>query len=107
LAEAPCFNAYGGLRGPSHKSVAHQSLGSYEILAPIGKGGIGEVDDEVPPQAFATGSAPECFQREASAASVLNHPNICALLDVGGAAGHPWLPKRFRERDHSLTLMAQ
>jgi eukaryotic-like serine/threonine-protein kinase len=83
-------------------SVGHK-LGPYEILAPIGKGGMGEVYRardtrlrrevavKVLPQSFATGAAPERFQREARAASALNHPNICAVYDVGEAAGHPFL----------------
>src|ERR1700745_589983 len=78
-------------------------LGPYEILAPIGKGGMGEVYRardprlhrdvaiKVLPQAFATEAARERFQREARAASALNHPNICAVYDVGEAAGHPFL----------------
>jgi len=78
-------------------------LGPYEILAPIGKGGMGEVYRardprlnrdvaiKVLPQAFATEVARERFQREARAASALNHPNICAVHDVGEAAGHPFL----------------
>src|SRR5579872_4614877 len=78
-------------------------LGPYEILAPIGAGGMGEVykardprlDRDVAikvlPQAFATKAARERFQREARAASALNHPNICAVHDVGVAAGHPFL----------------
>ena len=78
-------------------------LGPYEILAPIGKGGMGEVYRardtrlhrdiaiKVLPQAFATDDARERFQREARAASALNHPNICAVHDVGEAAGHPFL----------------
>ena len=78
-------------------------LGPYEILEPIGKGGMGEVyraQDtrlnrdvaiKVLPQAFATDAARERFQREARAASALNHPNICVVYDVGEAAGHPFL----------------
>ncbi|MBZ5632689.1 MAG: protein kinase, partial [Acidobacteriia bacterium] len=78
-------------------------LGPYEILAPIGKGGMGEVYRardtrlhrdialKVLPQAFATDSARERFQREARAASALNHPNICSVYDVGESAGHPFL----------------
>src|SRR6266699_4152558 len=78
-------------------------LGPYEILAPLGKGGMGEVYRardtrlhrdvaiKVLPQAFATEAARERFQREARAASALNHPNICAVYDVGEAEGHPFL----------------
>src|ERR1051326_5702254 len=80
-----------------------EKLGPYEILAPIGAGGMGEVyrardtrlDREVAikvlPRSFATNAARERFQREARAASALNHPNICAVYDVGEAAGHPFL----------------
>jgi serine/threonine protein kinase/Flp pilus assembly protein TadD len=80
-----------------------EKLGPYEILAPIGKGGMGEVYRardprlnrdvaiKVLPQAFATDTARERFQREARAASALNHPNICVVHDVGEAAGHPFL----------------
>src|SRR6266576_2631012 len=80
-----------------------EKLGPYEILAPIGKGGMGEVYRardtrlhrdvaiKVLPKAFATEAARERFQREARAASALNHPNICTVYDVGEAAGHPFL----------------
>jgi serine/threonine protein kinase/Tfp pilus assembly protein PilF len=78
-------------------------LGPYEILAPIGAGGMGEVYKardtrlhrdvavKVLPQSFATDAARERFQREARAASALNHPNICVVHDVGEAQGHPFL----------------
>src|ERR1019366_4783322 len=70
-------------------------FGPYEVLMPIGKGGMGEVWKahdprlnrdvavKVLPQAFATEAAQERFQREARAASALNHPNICVVYDVG------------------------
>src|SRR6476660_5862374 len=78
-------------------------LGPYEILGPLGKGGMGEVyrarDSrlhrhvavKILPQSFQTEAARERFQREARAASALNHPNICVVYDVGEAAGHPFL----------------
>src|SRR5580700_9156305 len=83
--------------------AAGSKLGPYEILTLIGAGGMGEVyrahDSrlsrdvaiKVLPEAFATEAARERFQREARAASALNHPNICAIHDVGEAAGHPFL----------------
>ena len=78
-------------------------LGPYEILASIGKGGMGEVYRardtrlnrdvavKVLPQAFSTESQRERFQREARAASSLSHPNICAVYDVGEAPDHHFL----------------
>src|ERR1700737_2234277 len=50
-----------------------------------------EVAVKVLPQSFATEAARERFQREARAASALNHPNICAVYDVGESEGHPFL----------------
>ena len=82
---------------------AGDKLGPYEILGPLGKGGMGEVYRardtrlhrqvavKVLPQVFQTEAARERFQREARAASALNHPNICVVYDVGEAAGHPFL----------------
>ena len=65
-------------------------LGPYEILAPLGAGGMGEVfkardtrlDRTV---AIKTMQAPhnERFLREARAIASLNHPHICTLHDVG------------------------
>ena len=78
-------------------------LGPYEILEPLGAGGMGEVYRardtrlrrdvaiKVLPEAIAHGGAWERFEREARAASALNHPNICAVFDVGEADGRQFL----------------
>ena len=66
------------------------SLGPYEILAPIGAGGMGEVyrasDTRLRREvAIKISSAPfsDRFEREARAVAALNHPNICTVHDVG------------------------
>jgi Tol biopolymer transport system component len=79
-------------------------LGPYEILAPIGAGGMGEVyrardtrlgrDVAVKILSPDTSSSPEArqrFEREARTISQLSHPHICALYDVGEAA-NPQFP---------------
>jgi serine/threonine-protein kinase len=65
-------------------------LGSYEILAPIGAGGMGEVyrarDTRLNREVAVKVSVEqfsERFEREARAIAALNHPNICHLYDVG------------------------
>jgi len=65
-------------------------LGPYEIIVPIGKGGMGEVykarDTRVGREVAVKTSAEEFserFEREARAIASLNHPNICTLFDVG------------------------
>jgi len=70
--------------------MAGDKLGPYEILAPIGAGGMGEVYRARDPRlnrdvAIKVSAAQfsERFEREAKAIAALNHPNICALYDVG------------------------
>jgi eukaryotic-like serine/threonine-protein kinase len=65
-------------------------LGPYEILEPLGAGGMGEVykarDTRLNRSvAIKTSQAQftERFEREARAIAALNHPNICHLYDVG------------------------
>jgi serine/threonine protein kinase len=76
--------------------VSRTRIGSYEIVALIGSGGMGEVYqardtrlDRIVALKVITGGAsvdPELrtrFEREARAIASLNHPNICVLHDVG------------------------
>src|SRR5215471_3919101 len=65
-------------------------LGPYEILAPIGAGGMGEVYRAHDPRMGRDVAIKVCserfserFDREVRAVAALNHPNICHLYDVG------------------------
>jgi tetratricopeptide (TPR) repeat protein/predicted Ser/Thr protein kinase len=83
--------------------AAGSVLGPYEIVAPLGAGGMGtvyrardtrldrHVAIKVLHDAVGRGDSWERFQREARAASALNHPHICAVYDVGEADGVPFL----------------
>src|SRR5215469_2742315 len=79
-------------------------LGPYEILQPIGAGGMGEVyraRDTRLERAVAIKILPahlssdpirkQRFEREAKTISSLNHPHICALYDVGQQDGVDFL----------------
>ncbi len=96
---------------------AGSRLGPYEILAPIGAGGMGEVyraRDErlrrevavkVLPASFS--QDPERlhrFEQEAQTAGGLNHPNITAVYDLGSHDGSPYIVTELLEGE---TLRAR
>src|SRR5215471_17231723 len=79
-------------------------LGPYEILAPLGAGGMGEVyraKDQrlgrdvaikvLPASVSADRDRLRRFEQEARAASALNHPNIVTIHDVGTDGGLPYV----------------
>jgi eukaryotic-like serine/threonine-protein kinase len=79
-------------------------LGPYEIVGPLGAGGMGEVyrarDTRLerlvaikilPASISADPLAKQRFEREAKTISGLNHPNICVLHDVGSQDGVDYL----------------
>src|SRR5262245_30945645 len=79
-------------------------LGSYEILAPLGAGGMGEVyrardtrlNREVAIKLLPASCATDAdrlsrFTQEALATSSLNHPNILTIFDIGSFNGAPYI----------------
>jgi Tol biopolymer transport system component len=83
---------------------AGSRLGPYELVAPLGAGGMGEVwrgrdtrlGREVAVKILPAGFAADeqfkaRFEREARTISALNHPHICTLFDVGSQDGTQYL----------------
>ncbi len=88
------------------------TLGPYEILSPIGAGGMGEVykardtrlDRTVaikvlPEHVAADPDLKQRFEREAKTISSLNHPHICTLHDIGSQDGIDFLVMEYLEGD--------
>ncbi len=94
-----------------------QKLGPYEVLAPLGAGGMGEVyrarDTRLgrdvaikvlPQHLSANAEVAARFEREAKTVSSLNHPHICTLFDVGREGETEYLVMELVEGD---TLAAR
>ena len=85
-------------------------LGPYEIVSPLGAGGMGEVYRardprlkrevaiKVLPQAFSLDAERlRRFEQEALATAALNHPNILAVFDIGTNEGSPYVVSELLE----------
>ncbi len=95
-------------------------LGPYQILDPIGAGGMGEVyrarDTRLdrlvaikvlPEHLSASPDVRARFEREARAVSSLNHPHICTLFDVGHQDGVDYIVMEYLEGETLAARLAR
>jgi eukaryotic-like serine/threonine-protein kinase len=100
--------------------AAGTTLGPYEILSPLGAGGMGEVyrarDTRLdrfvavkvlPEHLAADPELRERFEREARAVSSLNHPHICTLHDIGVQDGVSFLVMELLEGEPLADRLAK
>jgi serine/threonine protein kinase/Tol biopolymer transport system component len=100
--------------------TAGTRLGPYEILAPIGAGGMGEVyrarDTRLertvavkvlPEHLSESAEVRQRFEREARTISQLSHPHICALYDVGNQDGVEYLVMEYLEGETLAGRLAK
>ena len=95
-------------------------LGPYEILAPIGAGGMGEVYKArdtrlertvavkvLPAHLSSSADSRQRFEREAKTISQLSHPHICALYDVGREGETEYLVMEYLEGETLAERLAK
>jgi Tol biopolymer transport system component len=101
-------------------STAPRQLGPYEIVAPLGSGGMGDVyrakdtrlGREVALKVLRSDVASDAdrrarFEREAKTVAALSHPNIVALFEVGNSDGVEYTVSELVEGESLRSLLQQ
>lgn len=92
--------------------------GRYRVVAPLGKGGMGEVyraDDLtlnqpvalkfLPPLVTTNPERLHQFRKEVAAARRVSHPNVCRVYDIGEHAGQPFLAMEYIDGEDVSSLL--
>jgi serine/threonine protein kinase len=119
IEQAPLAGAISTALAESNNTIVGKRIGRYEIQSLLGTGGMGEVylshdvmlDRQIAlkllPSQFTLEDAQVLrFEREARAASALNHPNIITIHEIGQDNGHHFIATEFIDGQTLRTHLA-